>query len=38
MPSYLIQLSYSPEALAALIKKPQDRREAIKKLDRKSVV
>ena len=32
MPSYLIQLSYSPETLAALIKKPQDRREAIKKL------
>ena len=32
MPSYLIQLSYSPEALTAMIKKPQDRREAIKKL------
>jgi uncharacterized protein with GYD domain len=32
MPSYLIQLSYSPEALTAMIKKPQDRREVIKKL------
>lgn len=32
MPSYLIQLSYGPEALAAMIKKPQDRREVINKL------
>jgi uncharacterized protein with GYD domain len=32
MPSYLIQLSYRPETLAAMIKKPQDRREVIKKL------
>jgi uncharacterized protein with GYD domain len=32
MPSYLIQLSYSHETVAAFIKKPQDRREAITKL------
>lgn len=32
MPSYLIQVAYSPEALAAMIKKPQDRREVVKKL------
>ena len=32
MPSYLIQLSYTPETLAALIKRPQDRRAAVKKL------
>lgn len=32
MASYLIQLSYGPEAVAALVKRPQDRREVIKKL------
>jgi uncharacterized protein with GYD domain len=32
MPSYLIQLSYSPETIAAFIKRPQDRREIITKL------
>ena len=29
MPSYLIQASYTVEALAALIKKPQDRTEVV---------
>jgi uncharacterized protein with GYD domain len=32
MPAYLLQLSYSPEVLAAFIKKPQDRKAAISKL------
>jgi uncharacterized protein with GYD domain len=32
MPSYLIQLSYGPEAVAAFVKRPQDRREVIQKL------
>jgi uncharacterized protein with GYD domain len=32
MPSYLIQLSYTPETTAAFIKHPQDRREIINKL------
>lgn len=32
MPSYLIQLSYAPEVLAAGIKKPTDRTEIIAKL------
>lgn len=31
MPSYLIQLSYGPEAVAAFVKRPQDRREVISK-------
>jgi uncharacterized protein with GYD domain len=31
MPSYLIQASYTIEALAALVKKPQDRTEMIRK-------
>ncbi len=32
MPLFLVQLSYKPETLAALVKKPQDRREVITKL------
>jgi uncharacterized protein with GYD domain len=32
MPSYMIQLSYTPEVLAGFIKKPVDRTEAITKL------
>ena len=32
MPSYLIQVSYSAETVAAMIKQPTDRREAITKL------
>ena len=32
MPSYMIQISYTPEVLAGFIKKPVDRTEAIKKL------
>ena len=32
MPSYLLQLSYAPETLAAFIKKPTDRRAVITKL------
>jgi uncharacterized protein with GYD domain len=32
MPSYLIQLSYSAETLAAMIKQPTDRREVVSKL------
>jgi uncharacterized protein with GYD domain len=31
MPSYLVQVSYSTESLAALIKKPQNRAEAVRK-------
>jgi len=31
MPSYLLQVSYSAEAWAAMIKKPQDRIEAVRK-------
>lgn len=31
MPSYLVQVSYSADAVAALIKKPQDRTEAVRK-------
>jgi uncharacterized protein with GYD domain len=31
MPSYLVQVSYGAEALAALIKKPQNRIEAVSK-------
>jgi len=32
MPSYLVQVSYTPEALSALIAKPQDRSEAVNKV------
>jgi uncharacterized protein with GYD domain len=32
MPSYLIQFSYNAETMAALIKRPVDRREVIRKL------
>lgn len=32
MPSYLLQASYSTEALAAFIKKPQNRTDAIRKV------
>ena len=35
MPSYLIQLSYSAETMAAMIKRPTDRREVIRKLAEK---
>lgn len=31
MPSYLVQVAYTPETMAALIKKPQDRAEAVRK-------
>ena len=31
MPSYLVQISYTAEAVAALIKKPQDRTEVVRK-------
>ena len=31
MPRYLLQASYSTEALAAMIKKPQNRTEAVRK-------
>ena len=31
MPSYLLQVSYSAEAWAAMIKRPQDRIEAVRK-------
>jgi uncharacterized protein with GYD domain len=31
MPSYLVQVAYTPEALAALIKKPQDRTAVVGK-------
>jgi uncharacterized protein with GYD domain len=31
MPSYLVQVSYTVDAMKALIKKPQDRSEAIRK-------
>lgn len=41
MPSYLIQVAYTPEAIAALIKKPQDRgamvAKAIEKLGGKII-
>jgi uncharacterized protein with GYD domain len=32
MPSYMIQVSYTPEVLAGFIKKPTDRTEVISKL------
>ena len=35
MPSYLVQLSYSPETLAAFIKRPTDRTGVITKLAHK---
>ena len=35
MPSYLIQLSYTPEILASFIKKPSDRTPVISKLAEK---
>ena len=31
MPGYLVQVSYTPEATAALLKKPQDRIPVVKK-------
>lgn len=31
MPSYLVQVAYTPEAMAALVKKPQDRTAVIQK-------
>ncbi len=31
MPTYLVQASYRPEALRALIKKPEDRSEVVRK-------
>ena len=31
MPSYLVQVAYTPAALAALIKNPQNRSEAVRK-------
>lgn len=31
MPSYLVQLSYTPAALAALMERPQDRNDAVRK-------
>jgi len=31
MPSYLVQVAYTSETVAALIKKPQDRAEAVRK-------
>lgn len=31
MPSYLVQASYTTEAFAALVKKPQDRTEVVRK-------
>jgi uncharacterized protein with GYD domain len=35
MPSYMVQVSYSSEALAALIANPQDRSEVVKKVAKK---
>jgi uncharacterized protein with GYD domain len=32
MPSYLVQVSYTPEALAKLTTKPQDRTDAVRKV------
>lgn len=31
MPSYLVQVAYTPEAVAALLKKPQDRSSVVSK-------
>jgi hypothetical protein len=30
MPLYMYQLSYTPEAVAALVREPQDRAEAVR--------
>lgn len=35
MPSYLVQVSYTPEALAKLTAKPQDRTDAVRKVVQK---
>ncbi len=35
MPNYLVQVSYSSEALASLIANPQDRSEVVKKVAKK---
>jgi uncharacterized protein with GYD domain len=35
MPSFMVQVSYTSEALAALIAKPQDRTEMVKKVAKK---
>ena len=35
MPAYLMQLSYTAEALAALIASPQNRAEMVKKVAKK---
>ena len=35
MPSYMIQISYTPETLAGFLKKPTDRTEVISKLAHK---
>ncbi len=35
MPSYMIQISYTPETLAGFLKKPADRTEVISKLAQK---
>jgi len=35
MPSYMIQISYSPATVAGFVNKPTDRTEAIKKLAKK---
>ena len=35
MPSYLVQVSYTPEAVAALLKKPQDRTTVVSKAAQK---
>jgi uncharacterized protein with GYD domain len=35
MPSYMVQVSYTPEAVAALLKKPQDRTVIVSKAAQK---
>lgn len=35
MPSYLIQVSYTPATIAGFVNKPQDRTEVIKKIAKK---
>jgi uncharacterized protein with GYD domain len=35
MPSYLVQVAYTPEAVAALVANPQDRTDAIRKVVKK---
>ena len=32
MPLYMVQVSYTPQAIAAMVKSPQDRTEAIREL------